>query len=255
MPHMKVHGIDLYYEQAGTGSKVVLLIHGNIASSRWWDHMFAPLAERYTVLRADLRGCGQSSGDGGVGNNVQQYSADLRELLQALGHERVVLVGHSLGGAVAMDIACHAPDLVEGMLLINSSPIVGLVTPEERKPLLEQMGRDRNLMKMALAAVMPTAASGEFFEKLVDDAMIAAPTMVPNYTSLGEADYREPLAKQAVRTLIVYGQLDNLITQDMMERTRDGIAGSELVFYEGVGHSPNVEAPEKLVQEIIRFIG
>jgi 3-oxoadipate enol-lactonase len=255
MPHMKIHGVNLYYEQAGAGQKVLLLIHGNVASSRWWDHIFAPLAERYKVVRVDLRGCGRSEGDGGAGNNVKQYSADLRALLKALGHEKAVLVGHSMGGAIAMDMAVNEPDLVEAMVLINSAPAEGIVTPEERKPLIEQMIRDRNLMKMALAAVVPTAATGEFFEKLVDDAMVAAPTMVPNYTSLGEADYREQLAGADLRTLIVYGQLDSLITQDMMERTQAVIPGSELVLYEGVGHSPCVEAPERLLQDIVRFVG
>ncbi|ARU62878.1 hypothetical protein CBW65_19275 [Tumebacillus avium] len=255
MPHVPINGIDLYYEQAGVGSKVILLIHGNVASSRWWEHLMAPLAERYTVVRADLRGCGQSAGDGGKGNNIKQYSADLRALLKHLGHEQVVLVGHSLGGSVAMDIAANAPELVDGMLLLNSAPIDGLVTPDERKPLIEQMVSDRNLMKMSLAAVVPTAAQGEFFELLVEDAMIAAQTAVPNYTSLGEADYREQLGRGHVRTMIVYGQLDSLITQDMMERTHEGIPGSELVLYEHVGHSPNVEAPERLLQDIVRFAG
>lgn len=65
-----------------------------------------------------------------------------------------------------------------------------MVTPDERKPLIEQMASEYNLMKMSLAAMVPTAAQDEFFELLVEDARIASQAALPNYTSLGEADYR-----------------------------------------------------------------
>ncbi|WP_018130857.1 alpha/beta fold hydrolase [Effusibacillus pohliae] len=253
MPLMEVNGIRMYYEQAGRGEHTLLLIHGNVASSRWWDRVWEALAERYAVVRMDLRGCGRSDQPGN-GYNVPQYSEDVRALVRKLGLGRVIVVGHSMGGAIAMDMAVAEPECVQAMVLVNPAPAEGIVTPEERKPLIEQMIRDRNLMKMALAAVVPTAAQGEFFERLVDDAMIAGPTIIPNYTSLGQADYRDRLAHVNVPALIVYGTQDSLISLDMMERTQDAIPGSELLLYEGVGHSPNVEAPERLVEDVVRFV-
>ncbi|KEO82610.1 alpha/beta fold hydrolase [Tumebacillus flagellatus] len=252
MPHLTVNGANLYYEQAGSGEHALVLIHGNVASSRWWDDLFAPLAEQFTVVRLDLRGCGQSEPAGG--NSVAQYAADVQGLLEQLGLKRVTVVGHSLGGAVSMQLAVTAPELLEGMVLINSAPAEGLVTPEERKPLIEMMIQDRNLMKMSLAAVIPTKASGEFFETLVDDAMIAGPTCVPNYTSLGETDYRPLLANTNVPTLIVFGTQDSLITLEMTQRTKDSIPGSEILFYEGIGHSPNIEAPERLLADLKAWV-
>lgn len=253
MPLMEVNGVRMYYEQAGRGEHTLLLIHGNVASSRWWDRVWEALAGRYAVVRMDLRGCGRSDRPGG-GYNVPQYSEDVRALVRELGLGRVIVVGHSMGGAIAMDMAVAEPERVQGMVLVNPAPAEGIVTPEERKPLIEQMIRDRHLMKMALAAVVPTAAQGEFFERLVDDAMIAGPTIIPNYTSLGQADYRGRLAHVNVPALIVYGTQDSLISLDMMERTRDAIPGSELLLYDGVGHSPNVEDPNQLVKDIVRFM-
>jgi len=253
MAFLPINGVDLYHEQAGTGDPVLVLVHGNVASARWWEPVWSSLTARYTCIRVDLRGNGRSACPG-EGYNVPQYSRDVRALLQALGHERVVVVGHSMGGAVAMDLAVQAPELVQGMVLLNSAPIDGLVTPEERKPLIEQMIRDRNLMKMALAAVMPTAATGAFFEQLVDDAMVAGPTVISNYTSISELDYRAALADTQVPTLILYGLLDGLISLDMMERTRDSIPNAELRIYEDIGHSPNVEAPDRLVADLITFL-
>jgi 3-oxoadipate enol-lactonase len=253
MPHISIHGVNLYYEQAGEGETALVLVHGNVGSSRWWEPLWDDLAATCTVVRLDLRGCGRSEAPG-EGYNVPQYSADVRALLRELGIRKAVVVGHSMGGSIAMNIAITEPELLAGMVLINSAPAEGLVTPDERKPLIESMIRDRNLMKMALAAVVPTAASGDLFEAIVDDAMIAGPTMVSNYTSLGDCDFREQLANTKVPTLIVYGTLDSLISLDMMERTRDAIPGSELVLYEGVGHSPSVEAPQRLLEDLKRFV-
>jgi branched-chain amino acid transport system permease protein len=252
MPHLTVNGANLYYEKAGQGERTLVLIHGNVASARWWDPMFTPLAERHTVVRVDLRGCGQSEPAGG--NSIPQYAADVQAILQELGLSKVTLVGHSMGGAISMELAVSCPELVEAMVLVNPAPAEGLVTPEERKPLVEMMIKDRNLMKMSLAAVIPTAASGEFFEALVDDAMIAGPTAVPNYTSIGARDFRPALASCRIPTLIVYGVQDSLISLEMMERTRDSIPESTLLLYEGMGHSPNVEAPERLMQDLEAFL-
>lgn len=253
MPQLRVNGISMYYERAGRGDPSLVLIHGNVASSRWWEPVWGKLAEHFSVVRMDLRGCGRSERPG-WGHAVPQYSADVRELIRELGLENVVLVGHSMGGSIAMDMVVSVPGAFRGLILVNPAPAEGMVTSEERRPLIEQMIRDRHLMRMALAAVVPTAAEGDFFEALVDDAMIAGPTMVPNYVSLGYADYRERLAAVRIPTLIVYGTLDSLISLDMMIRTQKTIPGSELILYEGVGHSPNVEAPERLVKDIVRFV-
>jgi 3-oxoadipate enol-lactonase len=253
MPHFPNDGVNLYYERAGEGDTALVLVHGNIGSSRWWEPLWDDLAATGQVIRLDLRGSGRSDAPG-VGYTVPQYSADVRALLHHLGIRKAVVVGHSMGGSITMNIAVTEPELLAGMVLLNSAPAEGLVTPEERKPLIESMIGDRNLIKMALAAVVPTAASGDLFEAIVDDAMIAGPTMVSNYTSIGETDYRPLLANTEVPTLIIYGTLDSLISLDMMERTRDVIPGSELVLYEGVGHSPNVEAPQRLLEDLKRFV-
>ncbi|HEU4963492.1 MAG TPA: alpha/beta hydrolase [Bacilli bacterium] len=252
MPHQQINGFRMHYEQAGAGEQTLLLIHGNVASARWWDRVWQPLAERFTVVRVDLRGCGQSERPE-EGNTIEQHSADVRALAEHLGLANVIVVGHSLGGSITMDIAVQDPEWLRGIVLLNSAPAEGFVTPEERAPLLQQMIQDRNLMKMALAAMVPTAATGEYFEQLVDDAMVAGPTMYSHYQSLNHADYREKLAERDIPALILYGQQDSLILLDMMERTQQAIRGSELVTYEDVGHSPNVEAPERFVADVVRF--
>lgn len=252
MPQHRINGVNLWYEQAGQGSPTLVLLHGNLASKRWWDLVFPMLAETYTVVRVDLRGNGES--EQADSYSIPEYGADVREQIKALGLTDVIVVGHSMGGAVAMDIAANEPELIRGFLLLNSAPIDGMDASEEIIPLLVQMSQDRNLMKMSLAATVPTAASGELFEALVDDAMLAASTVVPNYKSIGSIDYRLQLAETELPCKIVYGTLDNLITREMVDRTQQAIPGSELVLLEGVGHGTTVEAPERVVAEIHRFV-
>jgi 3-oxoadipate enol-lactonase len=252
MPHQQINGVNLYYEQAGQGDQTLVLIHGNVASLRWWDLVFEELAQSFHVVRIDLRGCGQSGQ--AESYSVPEYASDVRALIETLALQNVVLVGHSMGGAIAMDIAVHAPALVQGLLLLNPAPAEGLDAPDEPIPLLEQMSRDRNLMKMALAATMPTAAGGELFEKLVDDAMVAGPTVLPNYRSIGEIDYRPQLVGLQIPATILYGALDNLISRELIDRTQQAIPGCELVLYEGIGHSPNVEAPKLFIADVKHFV-
>lgn len=252
MPYQLVHGVQLYYEIQGRGKQNLVLIHGNVGSSRWWDLVLPELLDEFTVLRMDLRGAGRSERPG-TGYTLQQYSKDVRDLMHQLSFTPAVVAGHSMGGGIAMDMACTEPELLQGMILINSAPAEGLQTPPERKPLIESMISDRNLMRMALAAVVPTAAKGEFFEALVDDAMIFAPAMISNYESIGESDYQELLKTSAIQTLILYGKEDSLITIEMMRRTQAVIPLSRMWEFEGIGHSPIVEIPLQVAKRIQQF--
>jgi pimeloyl-ACP methyl ester carboxylesterase len=99
-----LHGHRVSYRTAGTGASVILLIHGIAGCATQWDPAARILAEHYTVVAPDLLGHGESAkprGDYSLGT----YAASVRDLLVALGHRRATVVGHSLGGGVAMQFA------------------------------------------------------------------------------------------------------------------------------------------------------
>src|SRR5947209_8694969 len=103
---VSVHGTDLYYEELGEGHPVILL-HAGIADSRMWDEQMPVLAERYRVVRYDLRGFGRSKMVAGAFS----HRADLAALLDALGIASAALVGCSFGGRVATEFALEFPYL------------------------------------------------------------------------------------------------------------------------------------------------
>src|ERR687889_2638390 len=113
-----LHGHCVSYRRAGWGP-VVVLIHGITGSSATWEDVMEPLSERFTVVAPDLLGHGQSAkprGDYSLG----AYASGIRDLLGALGHDRATVVGHSLGGGVAMQMAYQFPERCERLVLVSS---------------------------------------------------------------------------------------------------------------------------------------
>ncbi|MGO9559263.1 MAG: alpha/beta fold hydrolase, partial [Acidimicrobiales bacterium] len=122
-----IHGHDVSYRMAGEGP-VILLIHGIAGSSTTWRGVMPALAEQYTVIAPDLLGHGHSAkprGDYSLG----AYASGIRDLLTVLGKERVTLVGHSLGGGVAMQFAYQFPEWAERLVLVASGGLGKEVSP------------------------------------------------------------------------------------------------------------------------------
>src|ERR687888_2416087 len=124
---MILHGHRVSYRAAGEGP-LVLLIHGITGDSRQWNQIIPQLADRYTVLAPDLLGHGQSAkprGDYSLG----AYAVSLRDLLIMLGHRRATVVGHSLGGGVAMQFAYEYPVFAERLVVVDSGGLGREVHP------------------------------------------------------------------------------------------------------------------------------
>src|ERR687884_1657913 len=124
---MQLHGHRVIYRVAGSGPPVVL-IHGMVNSSRHWEQVALRLADRYTVIAPDLIGHGDSAavrGDYSLG----AHAAAIRDLLAALGIDRATIVGHSLGGGVAMQFFYQFPQRVDRLALVSSGGLGHEVSP------------------------------------------------------------------------------------------------------------------------------
>src|SRR5919107_706078 len=118
-PHeLALHGHRVTYRTAGQGP-VLLLLHGITNSSQTWEHVAPLLSERFTLIAPDLLGHGESAtprGDYSLG----AHATGVRDLLTALGHERATVIGHSLGGGIAMQFAYQFPERCERLVLVSS---------------------------------------------------------------------------------------------------------------------------------------
>src|SRR5205085_4891465 len=124
---MQLHGHRVIYRVAGSGPPVVL-IHGMVNSSRHWEQVALQLADRYTVIAPDLIGHGDSAavrGDYSIG----AHATSIRDMLAVIGIERATIVGHSLGGGVAMQFFYQFPQRTERLVLVSSGGLGHEVSP------------------------------------------------------------------------------------------------------------------------------
>ena len=123
-----LHGNLVRYARAGDSGPVVVLVHGIASRAAQWHQVMTLLGEGYQVIAPDLLGHGLSAkprGDYSLG----AHSCGLRDLLAALGHDRVTLVGHSLGGGIAMQFAYQFPERVERLALVDAGGLGPEVSP------------------------------------------------------------------------------------------------------------------------------
>src|ERR671922_2807465 len=122
-----LHGHRVIYRIAGSGPPVVL-IHGMVNSSRHWERVALRLADSYTVIAPDLIGHGESAAPRGD-YSLGAHASGIRDLLTAIGVERASLVGHSLGGGVAMQFFYQFPQRTERLVLVSSGGLGPDVSP------------------------------------------------------------------------------------------------------------------------------
>lgn len=264
MPTITTPRMTFHYRTHGdTDGLPMLLLHGSFATSRWWEPFFQILPPQIFAIAPDLRGCGASS-HSADGYEIYEQAEDIAAFVEAIGLSDFDLVGHSSGGALAIEYALTHPGAVRSLILVDSAPIEGVFTPLEGYQLLEEMREDSALLARALAALMPSAPPptmsedefNAFFAQLVEDATGMAPAA---FTGVAEAlqhwNRFEEARYLSLPTLLVWGANDSLVDRDSTTRMLIAIPGAaNLEVLRGVGHSPMIEAPVVLAERIIDFI-
>jgi pimeloyl-ACP methyl ester carboxylesterase len=232
------------------------LLHGLADSWRSFERVL-PLLPSLDLIAVTQRGHGDASRPA-AGYALPDLSGDLQALLDALGIGRAVVVGHSMGSAVALRFAIDHPERVEGLILIGAAPTVR-GTPEARtywdRALADPISRDfvRTLTEQSFVKPVPPA---------VVDTMTEESAKVPLHVWRsvlearwrGEGDYAMELAKVQAPTLILWGDRDPRYGRSEQDALLAGISRSRLVVVEGAGHMLQVEEPERCAREIAAFV-
>jgi 3-oxoadipate enol-lactonase len=148
MPTMRVNGVDLYYESHGTGEPV-LLIHGLGSSTKDWDPQVSELSKQFQVIAFDVRGHARSSKPK-QRYTVKLFADDTAAFIRALGIAPAHVVGISMGGMIAFQLAVDAPDLVRSLVIVNSGPAMPIRTVAQRMMIWTRVAivRLRGMRKM-----------------------------------------------------------------------------------------------------------
>ena len=273
MPQVELHGQRVSYHRLGEGPPIVL-IHGITSSSRTWRAVTHGLAERHTVVAPDLLGHGRSGkprGDYSLG----AYASGVRDLLAVLGIGKATVVGHSLGGGIAMQFAYQFPDRVERLVLVDSGglgeevsvalraatlPGAEIVLPLMFTRYSREVGRvaGRVLGRLGLKASANLRGIVEGVDSLADaDARrafvhTARSVMDPRGQRV---DARDRLYLSAgVPTLLVWGADDRIIPVKHGRRAHELMPHSRLEVFERAGHFPFHDDPERFVALLEDFI-
>ena len=267
---LTLHGHRIAYVQRGTGP-VLLLIHGMAGSLDTWRAVIDPLAADATVLAVDLPGHGDS--DAGGDYSLGSLATGLRDVITALGHDRATLVGHSLGGGIAMQFSYQFPEMTERLALISSGGLGLEVSPVLRAASLP--GADLFLSVTAGATRAAGGLAGRVLRLAGAPQRPGLTEFVDSYASLADPDRRAAflstvrsvvgLGGQTVSAtdklylarelpvLLLWGAEDPIIPLAHAEAAREILPDSTLEIFPGVQHFPHVEAPERFAAAVREF--
>jgi pimeloyl-ACP methyl ester carboxylesterase len=270
---LTINGHRVACRTAGDGP-VLLLVHGMAGSSATWSRVIPALAERFTIVAPDLLGHGASARPRGE-YSLGAHANVLRDVLNALGHDRATFVGQSLGGGVVMQMAYQFPERCERLVLVSSGGLgreVSLLLRALTFPITEQV------FPLVCNPGVRAAADrmADWLRHVGVQVTPAAEEMWRSYVSLADADRRwaffrtlravVDLGGQSVSaadrlylaaqmpTLIVWGAQDPFIPVEHAVASHAAIPGSRLEIFEDVGHFPHCEAAARFAEVLVDFM-
>ena len=270
---VSIHGHEVTYRMAGDGP-VIMLIHGIAGSSTTWRGVLPALAEHYTVVAPDLLGHGHSAkprGDYSLG----AYASGVRDLLAVLGLERATVIGHSLGGGVAMQFAYQFPERVDRLVLVASgglgrevSPILRAVTlpgaeyvvPVVLHRKVREAGEWLGWLPRRLGW-KPDDSLAEVWkgyttltDRAGQQAFIHTVRSVIDISGQRVSANDRLYLAQALPTLIVWGDNDHIIPVSHAHLAVEAMPGARLEILEGAGHFLPWRDADRFLDVLLDFL-
>jgi pimeloyl-ACP methyl ester carboxylesterase len=269
-----LHGHAMRYRTAGQDGPVLVLIHGITSSSRTWEPVIDALARDHVVVAPDLVGHGESAkpqGDYSLG----AYASGVRDLLALLGHDRVTVVGHSLGGGVAMQFAYQFPEWLERLVLVSSGGL-----GREVSVLLRSASLPGAELVIPLLTTPPLRRAGALVGRVATATGLRTADdveeMAGGVASLGDFEARRAFVHTVrgiiglrgqrvsardrlylsadVPSLIVWGERDPIMPVAHGRAAQREMPGSRLEVFAGAGHFPYRADPERFAAVLRDFV-
>jgi len=270
---IRLHGHRVSYRIGGSGPLLVL-VHGITSSSQNWEPVLPLLAERFTVVAPDLLGHGASAkpqGDYSLG----AYACLVRDLLLALGHERATIVGHSLGGGVAMQFSYQFPERVERLVLVSSGGL-----GQDVHPLLRAAALPASEFVLPLITARPLRDAGAAVGHLLGRVGLTIGSdlgeMARGLASLADLSARQAFVHtvravidptgqrvdatdrlylaETVPTLLIWGGRDRIIPAAHGTHAQALMPGSRLEVFDQAGHFPHHDEPVRFFAAVRDFM-
>lgn len=251
------NGIRLHVEKQGSGSPTLFFLHYWGGSSRTWRHVIAGLGAGFDTVAIDQRGWGQSDRPDG-GYALADLADDAQGVIDALGLDRYVLVGHSMGGKVSQLLASRRPPGLAGLVLVAPSPPSPLGLPLDVRQGMVAAYADRASIVATVEQVLTaTRLDPDDLETVIADSLMGAPAAKAAWPlAASQEDITAAVGAIAVPTLVISGSEDRVdppavLTRELLPR----IAQATLHLLPGIGHLSPLETPRDVAGLIRTFVG
>lgn len=255
-------GTPVRYADAGKGTQAVLLLHGYLESIEVWDDFAGELGKNYRVIRVDLPGHGFSDWGGREVVGIDYMADTAAAVLELAGVERCTVVGHSMGGYVALSLAANHPEKVEGLVLFHSSPNAD--TPEKAANRQREIGLVEAGKKEMLAKVNPGRGfaeanlrrCAEAIEDLAEQVMLTEDeAIVAVLKGMSQRkDRNEDMRRLGIPELMIFGLGDNYIPVAAAESMALAQPQARVAWLENSGHMGFVEQPRESLAILEDFL-
>ena len=283
------NGEKLGYRERKGGEELLILVHGNMTSSKHWDILMEKIPEKFKIIAPDLRGFGISSYNNEI-NSLHDFAKDLKLFFDKLNLKKFNIMGWSTGGGVVMDFVADNPEYVKKLILMesvgtkgypifkkdeNGQPISELLSskkeiakdPVQVLPVLQAYeNKDKETMKMIWNNTIYTdnKPDPEKYDEYIEDMFTQRNLVDVDYALAhfnisdehnGLEDGNNKAEKIDSPVLVLYGENDKVVTEQMAKDIKNDIGkNAELVYLKNCGHSPLIDDLDQLLNNIINFL-
>jgi 3-oxoadipate enol-lactonase len=254
MPHANVNGVNLFYNEAGSGEPI-LFHHGYTgAHDAWWDLITPRLKDRYRCIVMDARGAGDSEHSPG-GYTIDQYAADVIGMVDHLCLDKFTYCGHSMGGVIGMELGINHASRLNRLILVAPAPADGVQAPAEihersRRLRIEQ-ARDTMIRERMVTAARES--SNGRIPLSVDRALsVSDGHFEQSWQELVASRRGAQLASISVPTLVIAGAADSLLAANLTDFRR--LPNATLHVFTRVGHGVPSDVPDEFAEVVGDFM-
>lgn len=235
---------------AGTGS-LVLFLHGIRGNRRNWARQIEFFSQRFQAAAWDARGYGDSEDYEGP-LQFDHFTGDVLRVAEHLKAPKLHLVGLSMGGRIARNVALHYPDRLLSLTLISSTPGFDALSAEGVKRFVTER---RSRTPQSLQQLIGSRASRAAYTELLDSvSRIHEISYQKTLEASVAQDRAAPIEKISVPTLVIAGEEDTVYPPELAREMARRIPGAELLMLEGTGHLANLEQPERFNTAVQNFL-
>jgi pimeloyl-ACP methyl ester carboxylesterase len=250
MDAIDVNGIHLAYERRGEGTPMVLL-HGFPLDHHVWDEIVPLLEDKFDLILPDLRGFGGSTTVDSL-YGMEDFASDIAGLLDTLGISKAAIVGHSMGGYIALAFARLYPERVSGLGLVASQAAAD--APERREGRYKSAAEVADKGIASVVEMMTTKfTSDPSLQEYARQSMEQQPpaAYIGSLKAMAERlDSLPLLSSIQYPVVVVHGDADALIPIERAREVKAAVPHAHLVEISGAGHMPMMEAKEKTAQAL-----